>query len=869
MKYLKVVLLLLMVCCGFSGYAQGVTFSGQVLEKSTKEPLAGVLVSVRNAENIIVKYGQTTSEGKFAITFAQFPDNHILYFSMMGFAPQSITIIPGQTTYNVSLSEKATDLKEVIVKAPSIYEKGDTIRYVVSSFANVQDKSLADVLKKMPGIEVEKSGQIKYNGVAINKFYIEGKDMLGGQYGIATNNIHQKDVGSVEVMENHQPIKALEDISFSQNPAINIHLKEDAKARWVGTMKIAIGATPFLWKNETALMRFKKKSQTLNTYKMNNTGNDVTQENMSFSLDAISTPFGKNYRLENYISVNPDRLFTLDDERSRFNTTHVFTTNNLWTINKNYDLTSQISYTNNRLKNQSLTRTSYFLQDSTIINEINEDAFTKQNRLTGDVTLTANTPKLYLKNKLFADVSWNDINTEINGTYPNAQHAALPYRQISNDLEILKREGKRAYNFNSYNSYQTKNQQLLVERANEKQSQDVEAKAFYTNTNTSLSFYVAPFSISMRVGLIGLARSLQTNLSGVSDTLGNLRNNITMKYLQFYISPEFEYKKNSLEAKFSIPVSYVPHVFTDKINDNKEQKGLFYASPKLYLRYLVTSRLSMSFLAGYSPKPIAEQSFYEGIVLNNYRNISKGFVNFSRGNSKSLSLDIRYKNPIKTFFVNGEIIRSWMYSPFISNRYFLDEYLFNTDMLHKSNTSMWMANASVSKGVDFLNSMVILRASYSDFKGESFQNGKNSPYISDTWSVSGKLTSRITNWCKTAYEIIFEDNKLKLTDTNVQHAYNNFSQNLSVNFNPSKVWYLQLTAEHYYNEITKDVSKNFFLADINFTSSLKKGWELNISAKNIFNQKVYAYKIYDGLSEMNKEYIIRPRNIMVGMFFRF
>ena len=98
----------------------------------------------------------------------------------------------------------------------------------------IQDKSLADVIKKMPGMEVSASGQIKYQGQAINKFYIEGKDMMGSHYGIATNSLHPGDVGSIEVMENHQPIHALKDISFSQSPAVNIRLKETAKTRWAG-----------------------------------------------------------------------------------------------------------------------------------------------------------------------------------------------------------------------------------------------------------------------------------------------------------------------------------------------------------------------------------------------------------------------------------------------------------------------------------------------------------------------------------------------------------------------------------------------------------------------------------------------------------
>ena len=210
--------------------------SGKVTDKTSGQPLAGVLVTIRPAgENKVVKFTQTSAEGMFELSIKALPASHVLHFSMMGYASLIFPLEAGRNIYDAAMAEKATPLKEVLVKAPSIHQRGDTVTYIVSNFADVQDRSLADVLKKMPGIEVEKNGAIKYNGVSINKFYIEGKDMLGGRYGIATNNIHQKDVGSVEVMENHQPIKALEDLSFSQNPAINIRLKEDAKARWVGT----------------------------------------------------------------------------------------------------------------------------------------------------------------------------------------------------------------------------------------------------------------------------------------------------------------------------------------------------------------------------------------------------------------------------------------------------------------------------------------------------------------------------------------------------------------------------------------------------------------------------------------------------------
>lgn len=851
-------------------YAQSIELSGTVTDKATGESMSGVLVTIRPAGTTkVVQFTQTSVEGGFTIKLNTSPENYELHFSMMGFAPRTVPLKADQTVYNISLSEKTTELKEVIVHAPSIHQRGDTITYIVSKFADAQDKSLADVLKKMPGIEVEKSGAIKYNGVAINKFYIEGKDMLGGRYGIATTNIHQKDVGSVEVMENHQPIRALEDISFSQNPAINIRLKEDAKSRWVGTVKAGVGFESLLWNTELAVMRFKKQSQTLNTYKTNNTGNDVTRETMSFSIDDIISQFGKNYRLQEHFSVSPDFLREIDRDRSRFNKTHLFSTNNLWSLSKNYDLTSQITYTNNRLTSDNITRTSYFFENETITTEEVQDAFSRTNRIAGDVTLTANTKKYYFKNKLFADILWTDTDMHTKGTFPNEQTASVPERKISNDLEILKRSGKRTYTLNSFNMYQTKPQELTVERENETQHQQVQSSAFYTNTNTALSFYIRPVTLSMKLGVVGLIRSLETELTGVSDTLGNLKNDLSMRYMNLYVSPEMEYKKSGLEAKFDMPVSFVPYRYTNNITAEKQNEEKFFLSPRLYIRYFFTSRLSASISGRYSQSFSQEQLFYDGLILNNYRNLSKGFIDYKTDNSQSVNLNISYRNPLKAFFTSASVLRSWKYSPRVYNRYFVNEYLINTYIPQDNHSDMWMLNGNINKGVNAINGLVSVRTSYSISNNAMFQNGEKSPYSSNSWNIRPKITSRLATWCNVSYEVSFSQDWLKMKDIDMDSSYKNLSQQVSFNLTPSKKWYLQLMGEHYYNEITKDVSKHFLLADAEFTYNFTGGWEVNLLVKNIFNQKVYAYTTYDGLTEISKEYKIRPRNVMVNVFFRF
>ena len=208
-----------------------VNVTGTVIDKETNEPLGGASTIVKGSDGKIKKYTSSKANGSFDM---ELPSAECcrLEVSMMGFAKQSIPLDSVSFPLTVLLEQGTTLLKEVTVKADRIREQGDTITYNVGSFAQAQDRSIGDVLKRMPGINVESSGKIQYQGEDINKFYIEGSDLLGGKYGIATNGISHEDVGAVEVMENHQPMQVLSGISFSDKAAINLKLKNKAKATW-------------------------------------------------------------------------------------------------------------------------------------------------------------------------------------------------------------------------------------------------------------------------------------------------------------------------------------------------------------------------------------------------------------------------------------------------------------------------------------------------------------------------------------------------------------------------------------------------------------------------------------------------------------
>ena len=128
----------------------------------------------------------------------------------MGYATQIISVQKDKYQYTVQLEKKPYELDEVVVKEAPITRKKDTLNYYVESFRQKEDYSIEDVLKRMPGIEVTTSGQILYQGSSINKLNIEGLDLMGDQYNQATQNMPAEAVSTIQVMENNQPIRALE-----------------------------------------------------------------------------------------------------------------------------------------------------------------------------------------------------------------------------------------------------------------------------------------------------------------------------------------------------------------------------------------------------------------------------------------------------------------------------------------------------------------------------------------------------------------------------------------------------------------------------------------------------------------------------------
>lgn len=211
---------------------------------------------------------------------------------------------------DITLSKSATALPEVSVKSTEVRLRSDTISFLLSAFAGKGDVSLKDALKKVPGVEVSSSGEISYNGKSISNFYIEGMDLLGGKYDIATTNIPASYVNAIEILNNHKDRK-IDRKMFSDNVAMNVRLKPKAKFRPTGTYGVSAGVgDPLPLAASGAGMMFRDKFQSILTLKGSDIKEFSQKENVRF------TGFGRT-NSRDYASDLLGRLSTSNPPLSR------------------------------------------------------------------------------------------------------------------------------------------------------------------------------------------------------------------------------------------------------------------------------------------------------------------------------------------------------------------------------------------------------------------------------------------------------------------------------------------------------------------------------------------------------------------------
>lgn len=860
----KIAIMPLFLFCVTEIFGQTEPISGVIVDDASSSGISGAIVQIQNTDGRIIKYAITDSNGAFRLNYHPSADRFRLHVQMLGYKTHVQDIAKSNGELIVRLISEPVQIRDVVVKAPDIIQKSDTLVYIVGKYIDAQDRNITDVLKKLPGVEVGSDGQIKYNGEPINKFYIDGSDFLEGRYGLATENIRPEDVKSVEVMENHQAIRALQNLEYSQQAGLNIKLKEEAKHRWVGVANAGVGVSPFLYDASLFTMRIAGNWQSMESIRVNNTGWNPASQNLRHYEDKI---FGNDYHQTlwpDYISANKQSA-PLDERRTRDNRSYLINTTNTWRISDVYDLKANVTYSGDRLNVANSAFTNYL--ESDIPSFLQEEYIrSQQHSLNAQLAIQANQPNYYLKDNLSVDVLWNNVGAEILGSRTLSQRAKYPPLKITNDLQLIKRLDNRILSLSSRNLFRNSPQSLSINDGETQVTQDIHSREFRSTTELRYGWLTRKWQIYMRGGVDYGLRDWENNLVGLTlpyPTYADSRYHL----FRTYLCPETTYQSKKLLLSLTLPVYYHLYCISDKENNSQLWKSRFFTTPTLFLRHSISAKTEFSAQIRYALTPPALGLMNESVIMNDFRNLQLGTETFKGDTERSAAVSVRYRNPISSLFANVAVKYEWNNYDLMSNQLFLNEYILTTYSRMNSDGKLLQVTGGISKGIRSGKMTFGVDAGYAQLHASSMRQDAVVPYIMRKYSVIPKIKGTLFKWWTLDYMMIYSYNSLNLKNADASSS-DMLRQHLTFTFIPNSKVQIYIGAEHYFTQLNGTAS-NLVLADAGAKWIVSNKVELSVSAANLLNDREYRYADFGSLSETYYTYRIRPRSIVLSAQIRF
>ncbi len=224
-------------------FSQNIRFEGVIKDSTGVGLEMANIMAVNQQTNTMDAYAITNENGKFILNLNA-NTSYTIKASYLGYENYQKTVQTGSANmnFNVVLKEGILLKGVEIVHEMPVTISGDTIIYNADSFKNGTERKLEDVLKKLPGVEVNKDGEIEIEGKKVQKVMVEGKDFFDGDTKLATKNIPADALDKIQVLRNYNEISNLKGLENNEESvALNIKLKEGKKNFWFGDMTAGIG----------------------------------------------------------------------------------------------------------------------------------------------------------------------------------------------------------------------------------------------------------------------------------------------------------------------------------------------------------------------------------------------------------------------------------------------------------------------------------------------------------------------------------------------------------------------------------------------------------------------------------------------------
>lgn len=262
--------LVLMLLCTFSIFAQNkvITVSGRVVESDSKEPAAQATIQLLSLPDSAYAAGIASSnQGWFTLPKVK-TGKYVLKVSYIGFRTKFVPVqlaanAPDKKLGTIELEPDAVMLKEAVItaEAPQVTVKEDTLEYNSAAYRTPEGAMLEELVKKLPGAEIDDEGNVKINGKEVKKIMVDGKEFFGGDVKTGLKNLPVNMIDKLKTYDKKSDLARVTGIDDGEEETVlDLKVKKGMNQGWFGNASVA-GGTEDRYGSNLMLNRFVDNSQ--------------------------------------------------------------------------------------------------------------------------------------------------------------------------------------------------------------------------------------------------------------------------------------------------------------------------------------------------------------------------------------------------------------------------------------------------------------------------------------------------------------------------------------------------------------------------------------------------------------------------------
>ncbi|MBQ6194065.1 MAG: carboxypeptidase-like regulatory domain-containing protein [Prevotella sp.] len=873
--------------------------TGRVIDLQNK-PVSDVIVKLVSGSKTLA-FTSSNALGVYNLEVKNAPNGEVtLQFTHISYEKESERVMLKErvTKLDMILTPKSISLKEVTVKPDPLRQKGDTLTHNLASFLGKGDVTLEDGLKRLPGVDVSKNGGISYMGKPISQFNIEGLDMLGGKYNLATRNIPADYVTNVEIVRNHHSRRVEKDVP-SNEVSMNIKLSKKAKLKPFGQEEAGIGVAPHSAPEGATIdpqhgnvspsgdergalrallgltgMMFTDKFQTICSLKGGNYKNFARADMYDHSGGSdVTTP--------------ATSLFGGFDGGAPPQGEYLYQRNGMATLNGIHKLDSATTvkvnadYSYHRATHDISQSSTYLAGDGSYVTVSEQTSpLTKVHLPKLSVNYLKNADRMYLSETFvlkgkFEQNEGDVISSVALAPQQTEQRRKTSSFEVGNDLFWMGRteKGTRRHVNASVAFRRTPTLRLSIVNDGQGYGQTAQSSTLSMNVGSSFQIPIGKtFRLNLPVSVSAMYDDLETIYSPPSTggVGGGSVNDIRGWSFTPSINPGFEIHSRNRRFYLSAGLgAALKGLYYNKMNYTKPV-----LNPSMGINYTFSANSKLSFSTGYFTEIGDMLTLLTEPMQVDYRTVRTSSGIIGESNSWGTSGEWKWQLPMQYFTLSvsashNETKRNTLTSQSISG---ID---ISTSALQRDTRSR-STNFSVAATKNFPSLFAKLGADASYGFGDSEQaisspkdvgqEGANIIKVrSSNYNLHGNASVTPIQWLELRYDIRYGWSRSRYSEES--NTVTSLTHSGAIHVFPIATLDLSLDYDHVRRQITTDTYKRMSL----FNASAQYKWKqcvLRLELTNLLNQRSYSYTVFDGINTYTYDYGLCGRTALMRLTFK-